>query len=114
MRRHSQPVDLSYLASHLSSSFIPNAVIIDATASDVPPAHYLEVKLWLQKQHGACTQSVNAIPTPSATPRCSGRHLLSPFPSGIQLVMSASRTAPLLLSSCYEVSMLEKCTTSEI
>ena len=43
MCRHSQPVDLSYLASHLSSSFIPNAVIIDATASDVPPAHYLEV-----------------------------------------------------------------------
>ncbi len=41
--RHSQPVDLSYLASHLSSSFIPNAVVIDATASDVPPAHYLEV-----------------------------------------------------------------------
>ena len=40
-------MDLSYLASHLSSSFIPNAVIIDATASDVPPAHYLEVSTGL-------------------------------------------------------------------
>ena len=41
--RNSQPADLTYLASHLASSFIPNSVIIDATAAEEPPSHYLEV-----------------------------------------------------------------------
>lgn len=41
--RNSQPADLQYLASHLASSFIPNSVIIDATAAEEPPTHYLEV-----------------------------------------------------------------------
>lgn len=40
-----EPVDLLSLASHLASSFIPNAVIIDATAAEEPPAHYVEVGL---------------------------------------------------------------------
>ena len=33
-------------ADHLANSYIPNTVIIDATASEVPPAQYLQ---WMQK-----------------------------------------------------------------
>ena len=31
---------------HLASSYVPNTVIIDATASDVPPQQYLE---WMRR-----------------------------------------------------------------
>ncbi len=38
--RDAQPVDLDAFAAHLAGSFIPNAVIIDATASEAPAEHY--------------------------------------------------------------------------
>lgn len=41
-----EPVDLDRFADHLAGSYIPNTVIIDATASEVPPSHYLA---WMQK-----------------------------------------------------------------
>lgn len=34
------PADLDAFAAHLAGSFIPNAVIIDATASEAPAEHY--------------------------------------------------------------------------
>lgn len=37
---------LDVLVDHLNESFIPNRVIVDCTASDEPPAHYLE---WIKK-----------------------------------------------------------------
>ena len=42
----SQPADLGAFRDHLASSYVPNTVIIDATASDVPPQHYLE---WMRR-----------------------------------------------------------------
>lgn len=33
-------MDLDAFAAHLAGSFIPNAVIIDATASEAPAEHY--------------------------------------------------------------------------
>ena len=37
-----EPADLKALGDHLASNYIPNTVIVDATASDGPPQHYLE------------------------------------------------------------------------
>ena len=37
---------MARFADHLANSYIPNTVIIDATASEVPPALYLQ---WMQK-----------------------------------------------------------------
>lgn len=42
----SQPADLDAFSDHLASSYVPNTVIIDATASDVPPRHYLD---WMRR-----------------------------------------------------------------
>lgn len=36
-----EPVDLKALGDHLAANYIPNTVIVDATASDAPPSHYL-------------------------------------------------------------------------
>ena len=44
--RGAEPVDMERFAGHLANSYIPNTVIIDATASEVPPALYLQ---WMQK-----------------------------------------------------------------
>ena len=44
--RQSEPVDMARFADHLANSYIPNTVIIDATASELPPALYLQ---WMQK-----------------------------------------------------------------
>jgi len=41
-----QPVDLKALGDHLAASYVPNCVVIDATASDAPPAMYLP---WLKQ-----------------------------------------------------------------
>lgn len=41
-----EAVDLARFADHLAGSYIPNTVIIDATASEVPPSQYLA---WMQK-----------------------------------------------------------------
>ncbi|CAD7703477.1 unnamed protein product [Ostreobium quekettii] len=38
--------DLSRLADHLSGNIVANTVILDCTASDTPPCHYLE---WINK-----------------------------------------------------------------
>jgi aspartokinase/homoserine dehydrogenase 1 len=38
----SVPADLTLLGRHLASNYVPNCVIVDATASASPPAHYLE------------------------------------------------------------------------
>ena len=40
--RQSQPADLDAFADHLTSNYVPNTVIIDATASDIHPAKYLQ------------------------------------------------------------------------
>ncbi len=44
--RQAEAVDMARFADHLANSYIPNTVIIDATASEVPPALYLQ---WMQK-----------------------------------------------------------------
>lgn len=46
LRRLSQPADLDAFAEHLASNYVPNTVIIDATASDVPPTKYMQ---WMQQ-----------------------------------------------------------------
>jgi len=42
----SEACDLTKLSDHLANSFIGNKVIMDCTASEVPPSHYLE---WIRK-----------------------------------------------------------------
>ncbi len=37
---------MGVFADHLAGHYVPNSVIVDATASEVPAAHYLE---WMQK-----------------------------------------------------------------
>lgn len=44
--RSSQPADMTAFADHLKNHYVPNSVIVDSTASEVPAAHYLE---WMQK-----------------------------------------------------------------
>lgn len=44
--RSSQPADMTAFAEHLKNHYVPNSVIVDSTASEVPAAHYLE---WMQK-----------------------------------------------------------------
>ncbi|KAK9806380.1 hypothetical protein WJX72_012231 [[Myrmecia] bisecta] len=44
--RDAQPADLAHFADHLAKNYVPNSVIIDLTASDVPPSNYME---WMQK-----------------------------------------------------------------
>jgi hypothetical protein len=44
--RSSQPADMSAFADHLASHYVPNQVIVDATASEQPALHYME---WMQK-----------------------------------------------------------------
>lgn len=55
------PADLDAFAKHLASSFIPNAVIVDATASEAPAEHY---ESWMR--HG-----INVI-TPNKKVRARG------------------------------------------
>jgi bifunctional aspartokinase / homoserine dehydrogenase 1 len=42
MHSKAQPTDLGKFSDHLSRSFIPNSVIIDCTASEVPSEYYLD------------------------------------------------------------------------
>ncbi|CAD7695273.1 unnamed protein product [Ostreobium quekettii] len=42
----SEPCDLSKIADHLSGNYVANTVLLDCTASDMPPCHYLE---WINK-----------------------------------------------------------------
>ena len=44
--RDSQETDLVAFADHLAQNYTPNTVIVDATASDGPPAQYLD---WMRK-----------------------------------------------------------------
>jgi aspartokinase/homoserine dehydrogenase 1 len=41
-----EPADLSKFGKALTAGYMPNLAIIDCTASDRPPAHYLE---WMQE-----------------------------------------------------------------
>lgn len=41
-----QPNDLAAFGNALAASYIPNLAIVDCTASDAPPQHYLE---WMKK-----------------------------------------------------------------
>jgi hypothetical protein len=41
-----EPADLAALGDHLAKNYIPNTVIVDATASAAPPEHYLE---WMKQ-----------------------------------------------------------------
>ena len=43
--RQAEPASLQRFGDHIASSFLPNTVIVDATASEEPPKHYME---WLQ------------------------------------------------------------------
>jgi len=45
-QQRGRPVDLKAFSSALATSYIPNCVIIDCTASDAPPASYLE---WMKQ-----------------------------------------------------------------
>jgi len=42
----SLPVDLKVFGAHLANSYIPNSCVVDCTASDGPPAEYLD---WMKK-----------------------------------------------------------------
>lgn len=44
--RSAEPADLSAFADHLAGHYVPNSVIVDATASEAPAAQYLE---WMKK-----------------------------------------------------------------
>ena len=44
--RNSEPANLAAFADHLAGNYVPNSVIVDATASEVPAEQYLE---WMQK-----------------------------------------------------------------
>lgn len=44
--RESQSADLEKFADHLASHYVPNSVIVDATASEVPAQKYLD---WMKK-----------------------------------------------------------------
>eukprot|EP00884_Botryococcus_braunii_P021858 jgi/Botrbrau1/8356/Bobra.0046s0017.1 len=44
--RNGEVVNLDRFAAHLASNYVPNSVIIDTTASEVPPQHYLE---WMKR-----------------------------------------------------------------
>ena len=48
----SVPADLTALGKHLANNFIPNCVIVDATASASPPEHYLE---WMKVKKTRCS-----------------------------------------------------------
>ncbi len=41
-----EPADLTRLGNHLAGSFIPNTVVVDATASEAPVEHYLP---WMEQ-----------------------------------------------------------------
>ena len=44
--RDSEPANLTAFADHLAGNYVPNSVIVDATASEAPAQRYLE---WMQK-----------------------------------------------------------------
>ncbi|KAK9826886.1 hypothetical protein WJX81_004474 [Elliptochloris bilobata] len=43
--RDAQPADMDAFASHLANNYVPNTVIVDATASSHPPERYMD---WMQ------------------------------------------------------------------
>ena len=45
LRRDAQPADLDAFATHLAGNYVPNTVIVDATASSETPARYMD---WMQ------------------------------------------------------------------
>jgi len=61
--RDAQPVDLTAFATHLARSFIPNAVIIDATAAEQPAEHYEE---WMKAGVSVITPNKKAGSGPLA------------------------------------------------
>lgn len=44
--RSSRPADLAVFADHLASNYVPNSVIVDATASEAPAEQYID---WMRK-----------------------------------------------------------------
>ena len=44
--RYSQEADLDKFADHMAGHYVPNTVIVDATASELPAQKYLE---WMKK-----------------------------------------------------------------
>lgn len=44
--REGQAADMGAFADHLANHYVPNSVVVDATASEVPATRYLE---WMQK-----------------------------------------------------------------
>lgn len=57
------PLDLTSFAEHLTKSFIPNAVIIDATAAEAPAEHYEE---WMKAGVSVITPNKKAGSGPLA------------------------------------------------
>lgn len=45
LRRDAQPADLDAFAAHLAGNYVPNTVIVDATASSQTPERYMD---WMQ------------------------------------------------------------------
>lgn len=43
--RDAQPADMNAFAAHLANNYVPNTVIVDATASSHMPERYME---WMQ------------------------------------------------------------------
>ena len=86
--RDSQPADLTAFADHLTQNYTPNTVIIDATASDEPPAHYLD---WMR-------QGIHVI-TPN-------KKLNSGMPA-TQLLIMPSQIARARCTCCSQHSMAQ-------
>ena len=44
--RNAEPANMDKFADHLAGHYVPNSVIVDATASEVPAQNYLD---WMRK-----------------------------------------------------------------
>lgn len=65
------PADLDAFAKHLASSFIPNAVIVDATASEAPAEHY---ESWMRHGINVITPNKKVMRLARSGFRICGRH----------------------------------------
>ncbi len=57
--RDAQPANMDAFAAHLANNYVPNTVIVDATASSHPPERYME---WMQVRQAALPRPPSAVP----------------------------------------------------
>ncbi len=50
-----EPVDLGKFGDFLAASYIPNRAVVDCTASDDPPQHYISWMTQVRSRHVGCT-----------------------------------------------------------